>query len=128
MRLITSLALLISVLSIKPAIAQTGVGVMVGNPYWGLELKHNSLRMNVSLDDNFGVGVNKVFGINNTPFYVFAGGHYVDRDKHNIALTPGIGVEINANPLGFYIDLGPSFYLDEMEFDWEARAGLRVYF
>ncbi|MGR5267810.1 hypothetical protein ACPV5R_08650 [Vibrio astriarenae] len=128
MRFISCFVLIVSALFVSPAFSKTGLGVMVGNPYWGLELKHNSLRMNVSLDDNFGVGVNKVFGINDTPFYVYAGGHYVDRDKYSIALTPGVGVEINANPVGFYIDFGPSFYLDEMDFDWEARAGLRVYF
>ncbi|GAL09728.1 hypothetical protein JCM19233_705 [Vibrio astriarenae] len=36
MRLITSLALLISLLAIKPAIAQTGVGVMLVIPIGGL--------------------------------------------------------------------------------------------
>lgn len=128
MRFITLFGLITSLLFTHHAVARTGVGIMVGDPYWGLEVKHNSLRMNVSLDDHFGVGVNKVFSIQDTPLYVYAGGQYVDRNSYSLALTPGIGIELNANPIGFYIDLGPSFYLDEMEFDWEARAGLRVYF
>ncbi|MCW8335485.1 hypothetical protein J4N42_03345 [Vibrio sp. SCSIO 43135] len=108
--------------------AETGVGAFVGNPYWGAELKHNGLRMNVSLDEQFGLAMNKTFAVNNTPLYLFIGGQYVDRERHYIAVTPGIGAEFRVKPMGFYLDLAPSVYLDELEVELEARAGLRVYF
>lgn len=110
------------------SVAATGVGMMVGDPYWGVELKHNDLRVNVSLDDNFGIGANKLFGVNNTPLYLFLGGHYVDRNNRSLAIAPGIGAELGARPLGFYVDLSPSIYLDGLEIELEARAGFRVYF
>ncbi|MGL6259380.1 hypothetical protein [Vibrio sp. WXL103] len=122
-----ALALMALMMSFS-SVAATGVGVMVGDPYWGVELKHNDLRFNVSLDDQFGLGANKVFGVNNTPFYLFLGGHYVDRNNKSLAIVPGIGAELGARPFGFYIDLSPSVYLDELDIELEARAGFRVYF
>lgn len=108
--------------------AETGIGLSVGDPFWGLDVKHNGFRLNVSLDDQFGVGANKTFPVQNTPLYLFVGGQYVDRDKHYIAVTPGIGAEFRVKPLGFYVDLTPAVYLDELDIELEARAGFRVYF
>ncbi len=108
--------------------ADTGVGLFVGNPYWGLDIKHNDLRFNVSLEDRMGFGVNKTYGIQNTPLYVFIGGHYVNRNSRYIAVTPGIGAEFRVKPVGFYVDVTPAVYLDEFVVELEARAGFRVYF
>ncbi|WP_295903710.1 hypothetical protein [uncultured Vibrio sp.] len=108
--------------------ANTGVGLFVGEPFWGLEFKHNDIRFNVSLDDQFGLGANKSFQVSNTPLYLFVGGQYIDRNTHYMAVTSGIGAELRVKPMGFYIDVGPNLYLDEMQFELEAKAGLRVYF
>ncbi|MGR5221356.1 hypothetical protein ACPV4B_14085 [Vibrio parahaemolyticus] len=108
--------------------ADTGIGLFVGDPYWGVDIKHNDLRFNVSLDDRMGFGVNKTYGIQNTPLYFFIGGHYVDRNHHYIAVTPGIGAEFRVKPVGFYVDVTPAVYLDQFDIELEARAGFRGYF
>ncbi|WP_261836422.1 hypothetical protein [Vibrio ishigakensis] len=108
--------------------ADTGVGLFVGKPYWGFDVNHNGFRVNVSLDDRFGLGANKTFPISGTPMYVFIGGQYVDRDNHFIAVTPGIGAEFRVKPVGFYFDLVPAIYLDELDLELEAKAGFRIYF
>ena len=108
--------------------ANPAVGLFVGEPFWGLEFKHNDIRFNVSLDDQFGLGANKSFQVSNTPLYLFVGGQYIDRNTKYMAVTSGIGAELRVKPMGFYIDVGPNLYLDEMEFELEAKAGLRVYF
>lgn len=108
--------------------ASTGVGLFVGDPYWGLNFKHNDLRFNVSLDDNMGVGIDKTFAVNDTPLYLFIGGQYVDRHSHSIAITPGLGAEFNVRPVSFYVDITPAVYLDELDIELEARAGFRVNF
>ncbi|WP_087017727.1 hypothetical protein [Thaumasiovibrio subtropicus] len=110
------------------ATASTGVGIFVGQPYWGVEAKFDSLRVNVSLDEQFGFGVNKLFPVSNTPMYLFVGGHYVDRRHDEIALAPGIGASMTSAPMTFYVDLSPSLYLDSMAIDWEAKLGFRVNF
>lgn len=124
--ILMALALCLGLSSV--AKADTGVGLFVGDPYWGLDFKHNDLRFNVSLDDRMGFGVNKTFGIQDTPIYLFVGGHYVDRNSRYIAVTPGIGAEFRVKPVGFYVDVTPAIYLDEFEIELEARAGFRVYF
>lgn len=122
------LLLVITLFSVSMAKADTGIGLFVGDPFWGLDVKHNDLRFNVSLDDKMGFGVNKVFGIQNTPIYFFAGGYYVNRNSRYIAFTPGIGAEFRVKPVGFYVDVTPAIYLDKFDIELEARAGFRVYF
>ncbi len=107
-KIIAALLLVSSTWSVT-TLAETGIGLSVGDPFWGLDVKHNGFRFNVSLDDQFGVGANKTFPVQNTPLYLFVGGQYVDRDKHYIAVTPGIGAEFRVKPLGFYVDLTPLF-------------------
>jgi hypothetical protein len=128
MKKLITLFLSLGILFPLTAHAQTGVGLMVGKPYWGLDFKHQGFRVNVGLDDHFGVGANKTYAVQGTPLYLFVGGQYVDRNRHYIAITPGIGAEFRTNPLGFYVDLAPAVYLDEMDVELEARAGFRVYF
>ena len=128
MKKITTLLLALGMFVSMGAKAETGIGLSVGDPFWGVDFKHNGFRFNVSLDDQFGVGVNKTYGVNGTPLYLFLGGQYVDRNKHYVAITPGIGAEFRVRPMGFYFDLTPSVYLDELDIELEARAGFRVYF
>ena len=128
MKKITTLLLALGMFVSMGAKAETGIGLSVGDPFWGVDFKHNGFRFNVSLDDQFGVGVNKTYGVNGTPLYLFLGGQYVDRNKHYVAITPGIGAEFRVRPMGFYVDLTPAVYLDELDIELEARAGFRVYF
>ncbi|MCQ1060538.1 hypothetical protein ACQKPX_00695 [Photobacterium sp. DNB23_23_1] len=128
MKKIMSVILAMGMCVSMTAKADTGIGLSVGDPFWGVDMKHNGFRINVSLDDQFGVGVNKTYGVQGTPLYLFLGGQYVDRNKHYVAITPGIGAEFRVRPMGFYVDLTPAVYLDELDIELEARAGFRVYF
>ncbi|WP_459681330.1 hypothetical protein [Vibrio comitans] len=128
MKKLMSLLLIAGMSASLGAKAETGIGVSVGKPFWGLDVAHNGFRMNVSLDDQFGIGANKTFAVSGTPMYLFIGGQYVDRNQHYIALTPGIGAEFRVKPVGFYVDLTPAIYLDELDVELEARAGIKVYF
>ncbi|MEZ9512301.1 hypothetical protein BCS96_10945 [Vibrio breoganii] len=128
MKKLVSLLVAVGLCVSLSAKAETGIGISVGKPFWGLDVAHNGFRMNVSLDDQFGIGANKTFAVSGTPMYFFIGGQYVDRNQHYIALTPGIGAEFRVKPVGFYIDLTPAIYLDELDVELEARAGIKVYF
>ncbi|WP_413111650.1 hypothetical protein [Thaumasiovibrio sp. DFM-14] len=108
--------------------AKLGLGLFVGEPYWGVEMKYNAYRFNFSLEDNLGFGMNRVYGVSNTPLYLYLGGQYVDRSSKSIALTPGLGAQMSASNVDFYVDVGPSLYLDGIELDWEAKLGFRVNF
>ncbi len=110
------------------SMASTGIGLFAGNPYWGAEVKINQTRINLSLDDQFGFGVNRTYGVSNTPLYLFIGGNYVDRQSNSIAITPGIGAKMNVSPMVFYADVGPNLYLDEFNVNWEAKIGFHVLF
>ncbi|PMH45334.1 hypothetical protein BCU68_10730 [Vibrio sp. 10N.286.49.B3] len=128
MKRIITLMLALGLVTPLAASAETGVGLVVGDPFGGIDIKHNSYRFNISLEDNFGIAANKTYAVQNTPLYLFIGGQYIDRNKHNIAITPGIGAEFRVKPVGFYVDLAPALYLDELAFELEAKAGFRVYF
>lgn len=123
------------VLMISAPLSAQSVGIFLGSPMSGIQLKYQDLRFSLGIDD-VGIAVDKTFDLAallNKPdfnnFYTFLGAQFIDHKNDKVGIRSGVGFLMPVNQVSIYGEVGPTLYVAEaVNLNLEAALGFRVSF
>ncbi len=117
-----------------PSSAQS-IGIFLGTPMSGIQLKYEALRFSLGIDD-VGIAVDKTFDLGALlnksdfeSFYTYLGAQFIDHKNDKVGIRSGVGFLMPVNQVSIYGEVGPTLYVaEDVNLNIEAALGFRVSF